>query len=237
MEPDATGARLVGQLLGYACCCGTPLLLIAGLVWYLLGRPAATGGGAGAALQALGIRLQAPPGAKVQALEGQVRVELASGYVYTLKRGDAGEAIAKRRAWLDSTPHRTQKQVLLAEPDAFIYTAREGELADVSVVAGHGGWVVETHGSIVEHGDLQQQVEAGLSPQQKAALQQAQQELSAAVARGQPLTSPPVQAIMDRIGALTRAGAGPGVKPTKVTSMTVDECRQAVALVRSIAPL
>jgi hypothetical protein len=126
-------------------------------------------------------------------------------------------------------------QVLLHEPDAFIYAAREGDLADVSAVAGKAGWLLETHGSIVEHGDLLAKVQARLSPQDQAAMAQAQEELKALATRGEPMTSPAMRAVMDRIGALTRAARE--IEPTKVTAMTPDECRQAVALVRSITPL
>jgi hypothetical protein len=246
-DPHATG-QAVGQLLAWLCCCGVvvlPPIVLA--LWLLLRRkaaPAAAGfavpapdsGWATHHLPTLGITVSTPPGVKVQEVGGHLRLELPSGYDYRLVRGDLAAKLAERRGWLESTPHRTQKQVLLAAPDAFAYRAQEGDLADLSFVVGKavGGatWLVETHGAKVEQGE----VRADPTPADAARLTQLQQQLAGAFARGEPPDGPVVRGLMDELATITARAAPKPVAPPKVTVMTPLECAQGIAIVRSLRP-
>lgn len=235
---------LVGQLLGYLCCCAAFVLPVVVALWLLLRKKGPAPGGlavptpdAGWSVHrfpALGLALQAPPGVKVQEVGGHLRLELPSGYDYRLLRGDLAAKLAERRGWLETTPHRTQKQVLLAAPDAFAYRAQEGDLPDLSFVAGKavGGttWIVETHGAKVEPGE----VKTDPTPQDAARMAQLQQQLTAAFARGEAPAGPAVRALMDELAAITARSAPRQVGPSKVTAMTPLECAQGIALVRSL---
>lgn len=170
--------RALGALLNLLCCCGLPLAAVSLVVWLLVRkRPSPATAGAAAAQAAaggalaiptpdaswgthrcpsVGLQLQAPRGVLVQEVADQVRIVLPSGYDYRLARGDLSK-IAERRRWLETTPYRTKKQVLLAAPDAFVYSAQEGDTPDLSFVAGKqvgaATWLVETHGAIIDGTD------------------------------------------------------------------------------------
>ncbi len=253
MAPDPhTVGFVIGQLLGYLCCCGTPFLAVV-IVLYLVLRkkPPASPGAvfvvptpdatwATHRFPALGLQLSVPPGVKAQDVGGQVRIELPSGYDYQLARGDLAARLAERRAWLETTPYRTRKQVLLTAPDAFAYQAQEGDLPDLSFVAGKAlgaaTWLVETHGSRVEHGDLAAQAEANMTAEDRARMAQVQRQLQDAFARGERPDGPVVRQLMDEIGAITARSMPKQVSPSRVTTLTPLECAQGVAVVRSIRP-
>lgn len=156
-----------------------------------------------------GVELSLPPGVRAEEVEDQIRVALPSGFSYHLKAGDLPRMFAERKRWLETTPNRTNKKVLLDAPDAFVYSAAEGDLPDLSFTAGRaaGGvtWRAETHGAIVEHAGLEQQIASGLSPAEEARFAELQRLIGEAMmVRGQKSDHPELKKLMDELGALTR---------------------------------
>jgi hypothetical protein len=246
---------LTGQILSLLCCSGLLLAFVAGVAYLLLRKkPGAVAGPTqGLAipdpdatwkahhLPRVSLELIAPPGVQVQEIEGTIRVLLPSGYSYVLEKGDPAAKIAERKTWLESTADRTQKTVLLAAPDAFVYSAKEGDLTDLSFVAGRRvgsvAWCVETHGSCVERADEEDAIQANLSPADRARLEETKRALAQAFARKEPATGPVVQGLMNTIAELTKKGTPKQRKPARVLAATVTECAQGIALVRSMRPL
>ncbi|MEQ1568262.1 MAG: hypothetical protein ABMA64_21665 [Myxococcota bacterium] len=172
----------------------------------------------------LGLAVAVPEGFSVTSDGYDLIVTLSSGYGFRVVNGDAAGRIAARKAWLTDSD-RTEVAVLVDEPLVFLYSAQEGSLPDVSFVAGatvgRRAWYAETNGAIVE-------IRTQLAPTDQAEVDR----LLAAAAAAGSLHGPEADALVDPIVAL-RAEAP---QERVVTSMTVDECRAAIALVTSLQP-
>lgn len=220
---------IVVGLLGLVCLF-VFVVLVAGVAFFVWRsrRPQGT------AFPSLLLQLDLPPHWHAAEVAGQIEVTLPSAYTFRIVRGDGRRVLQERAAWLQDTPYRSQKRVRRHDNSVFAYTAREDELDDVSFVAcqdvGGVTWYAETNGAIVEHREPQ------LSPEDAAEQARLQDEMAAALQRGEAPDGPVFMALTEQIGAIAaRSVSDP--TPSRVTTMTEADCDAAIKMIASMRSL